>query len=47
MSPLIPLYIARPFCSRGFWGGSRGAALGLLLLFMGKTHVNRVHAGRR
>lgn len=23
MSPLIPQYIARPFCCRGFWGGEQ------------------------
>lgn len=47
MSPLIPLYIARPFCFRGFEGGAASGLL--LLLFMGgeKTHVNQVHAWRR
>lgn len=44
MGPLIPLYIARPFCSRGFWGSSfRSAAV----VYSGKMHVDRVHARRR
>lgn len=28
MSQLIPLYIARPFCSREVWGGKQGSSFG-------------------
>lgn len=51
MSQLIPLYIARPFCSRAVWeGGVKGRGEEEQLhvcccCSRGKAHVNRVHAG--
>lgn len=37
MSQLIRLYIARPFCSRGVWGGEQGSSFGSAAVVYGEN----------